>query len=76
MKFCVTMKDPDTLQTAIDDAVSDNLPPELENDGERDAVRERRCEKVADACRKWFEYDEYLTVEIDTEKMTCTVIPV
>jgi hypothetical protein len=29
---------------------------------------------VARAIQKWFEYEEYLTVEVDTDAGTCTVL--
>ena len=77
MKFKVSMKDPDTLGDAIRDAVEEavNALPDLSQD-ERDAVLEKRQEAIGKLCGKWFEYGEYLTVEIDTEAETCTVVPV
>jgi hypothetical protein len=75
VKFRVTMKDPDTLHDAITEAVAlevDKIDG-LDSD-ERDAVREERGEKVRAVCAKWFEYDEYLCVEIDTDADTCTVV--
>jgi hypothetical protein len=76
MKFRVHMKDPDTLGDAIDDAVKDdvaalNLPPD-----ESEQLVECRSEKASKLCSKWFEYGEYLTVEIDTDAGTCVVVPV
>lgn len=75
MKFKVHMKDPDTLGDAIDEAVAISVAIISEDADEREAVAEKRREKVRDLCAKWFEYGEYLTVEIDTEAETCTVIP-
>jgi len=73
VKFKVTLKDPDTLQDAIIDAVRDDVSKlEIEAD-EREAIEERRREKVGDLCAAWFRYGEYLTVEIDTEAKTCVV---
>ena len=75
MKIKVTMKDPDTLQDAIIDAFK-NLSIDGVNDEEIEAIRQRRGEAINDmATRKWFEYGEYLTVEIDTEAQTCIVVP-
>lgn len=75
MKFTVTMKDPDGVYESIEDAVNEirvgGLSPE-----ELDAVREKRREKTHHLCKRWFEYGEYLRVEIDTEAQTCTVLPV
>ena len=42
---------------------------------EAEAVREVRDDEIKAICRKWFEYMEYLTGEVDTDAMTCTVVP-
>jgi len=77
MKFTVQMKDPDTLQDAIEDAVKDDLATiEGLDEGDRESLAERRREAVMEIASEWFEYDEYLRVEIDTEAKTCTVLPV
>jgi hypothetical protein len=76
MKFKVHMKDPDTLGDAIDRAVGEAVAP-LSNDAdERAAVAEVRRKRVQELCDKWFEYGEYLTVEIDTDAGTCVVVPI
>ncbi len=71
----VTMKDPDTLCDAIDRAVGEWVKgiEGIDNE-EREAVAEARKEKVREVCGQWFEYGEYLTVEIDTEDKTATVV--
>ena len=74
MKFQVTMKDPDVLCEAIDDAVNAEVGRlDLPKD-EREAVAERRREKAREAVAPWFRYGEYLTVEIDTDTGTCVVV--
>jgi len=77
MKFTVSMKDPDTLDDAIHDAVHSavNEMPGLDDEA-REAVQEKRMETVRELASKWFEYGEYLRVEIDTVANTCTVLPV
>lgn len=76
MKFRVTMKDPDTLHDAINDAVRAEVAKlELTDADEVEAVAENRREKVGKLCDKWFEYGEYLTVEVDTDAQTCVVVP-
>lgn len=76
MKFKVMMKDPDTLYDAIDDAVRNIiLSPGLDAE-EQDLVRKKRNDEIRSLCQSWFDYGEYLTVEIDTEARTCTVVPV
>ena len=52
-----------TMKTPIADALEDTIREE-EIGG-----------AVLEMCKeKWFEYGEYLTVEIDTEKGTCVVV--
>lgn len=75
MKFTVTMKDPDTLLDCISEAVENEIDPILDED-EKEAVKKIRVEKIMVLCRKWFEYGEYLRVEIDTEEKTCKVLEV
>jgi len=76
MKFKVHMKDPDTLSDAVEEAVKVEVDamPGLDAE-EKEQLVETRAEKVRGLCGKWFEYGEYLTVEIDTEAQTCTVVP-
>lgn len=76
MKFRVTMKDPDQLHEAIDKEIQKDPALASFDKDEREAVSEVRREKLHELARQWFEYEEYLTVEIDTESKTCTVIPV
>jgi len=73
MIFRVTMKDPDTLYYAIEDAIKELHVDGLDDD-ELEGVKERRKNKVREICSKWFRCGEYLTVEIDTETQSCTVI--
>lgn len=78
MKFSVCMKDPDTLHDAVEEAVKAEVSaafPALDAD-EQAALCKTRCESVRKVCSRWFEYGEYLEVEIDTEAKTCTVVPV
>lgn len=76
MKIRVTMKDPDSLSDAIAEAASAEIAGISNDADEREAVAELRRKKAGEVCAKWFEYDEYLTVEIDTETGTCIVQPV
>lgn len=63
MKFQVTMKCPDALW----EAVKDNTTGGTRGDSEE-------FNKVMGQCRQWFKYEEMVTLEIDTEANTCTVI--
>jgi hypothetical protein len=78
MKFQVMMKDPDTLYDAIGEAVEQAVSDTIgvDDQDEREALIKVRVDKVQKICGKWFEYGEYLTVEIDTDAETCTVVPV
>ena len=76
MKFTISMKDPDTLDDAIRDAVKNELAAIVGlDDDDREALQERREESAREIASKWFEYGEYLHVEIDTDANTCTVLP-
>ena len=74
MKFKVTMKDPDGVQDSIQDAVEESVKGIAGlSDDEREAVAEKRQEELSELIGKWFEYSEYLTVEIDTDAQSITV---
>jgi hypothetical protein len=77
MKFRVTMKDPDGFHDSIQDAATASMKDVATlDDQERDDVIEGRAEKLKDKLDRWFEYNEYLTVEVDTDAQTCTVVEV
>ena len=61
----VTMKSPDCLDFAIDEALSSL-------DAESDEKAELN-EEYEELCKRWFKYGEYCTILIDTEKKTATV---
>lgn len=76
MKFRVTMKDPDCLANAVDEAVGHELASISGlSDDEREELLESRAGNVHASMRKWFEHGEYLTVEVDTNAKTCVVVP-
>lgn len=77
MKFKVTMKDPDGVYEAFEDAATEwAAQVQGISDEERKSIVEVRRAKIADVCGKWFEYGEYLTVEVDLDAKTCVVVPV
>lgn len=76
MKILVRMKDPDRLQDAIEDAVKAEVGALALANDEAAALCELRAEKAAKVAAAWFEYGEYLEVEIDTNAETCVVVPV
>ena len=80
MKFQIRLKDPDRLQDVIDDVVecevqADAALANLSGEDRADVAAIMR-RNVSKACMTWFEYSEYVTLEIDTLAMTCVVVPV
>ncbi len=75
MKFRVTIKDPDVLHDAIDEAVDKEVAELHLSAEEAEAVAELRREKVKDQVGKFVEYGEYYTIEFDTDAGTATVLP-
>jgi hypothetical protein len=75
MRFSVTLKDPD----AVYEAIQSVSKCEVESSGVSDpeevaALLELKRQKTSKLLAKWFQYGEYLTVVIDTEAGTCTVV--
>lgn len=60
MKFLITLKDPDGLDYAITDALQHDY--------------NATSDQLKSIAKKWFEYGEYLTVEIDTETKSIKVL--
>ena len=80
MKIQFTMKTPDVAVDTVNEAVreefsndNDGLSDEdfFFNDGKAD---DRRYE-ISELCQKWFEGGEYVTLELDVENKTMTVVP-
>ena len=77
MKVKITMKSPDCVGEAIDEAVRDSVQALGITDPEEfEAVYDTRREKVGKQLGTWIEYSEYVTVEFDLDTMTATVVPV
>jgi len=76
-KFRVTMKNPDAVYEAVDQAAIDEVDLiEGLSEEERSELCESKRSSINESISKWFEYEEYLTVEVDTESGTCVVVPV
>lgn len=73
MKIRIQFKDPDAVSDAVDAAIDGSRPEGL-SENEWEAVKEERREELT--LRPFIEYQEYCTVEIDTEAKTAVVIPV
>lgn len=74
MKIRVTMKDPDGVSDAIMEAAQRSVAGMKLSDDEREQLEETRREKIGEQLQKWFEYGEYLEVDIDLEAGTATVV--
>lgn len=70
MRFTVNLKTPDALDRAVKDALQSDQPTlaGYELDSAAFALKE--------ACAKWFQCGETVTLEIDTDAETCKVLPV
>lgn len=78
MKLQITLKDPDALEDQIGQGIVDQLftgNEKLSNE-EVEAVVEKRKQSILDLASTWFEYSEYLVVEIDTDEKSIRVVPV
>lgn len=76
MRFKVTFKDPDGPYEAIQDAAASQVKAiEGLDEDERESLIQSKADKLTAAARKWFRYGECVTIEIDTEAGTATVIP-
>lgn len=66
MKLTVAIKCPGALEQAIVNALeaADTNPADIEFEATR----------IEGICSKWFNNDECLIVEIDTDKETCTIV--
>ena len=71
MKVQIKLKSPDCLYYAAESIVWWN--EDDDEDVEQTEIEREKFERVA---KKWIEYGEYLTVEIDTEKESIRVLEV
>lgn len=74
MKITITMKDPDVMFVAVQDAVKSEVEAMNLPSDESDVLIDLRAEKEREKLSRWFRYSEYLSVEFDTETMTATVL--
>lgn len=71
----VTMKTPDSLNNAIEQACEDEIGGHYD-DELKDEEFNRMVEQTKKLAKKWFRYNELVTLVIDTEKRTCIVAEV
>lgn len=76
MKVRITLKDPDTMHDAVDEAAKRLEKPDGIDADEWAHICEQRADKAKGIiAERWMPYSEYLVVEFDTEAMTATVRP-
>lgn len=76
MKIRITLKDPDRVYDAVQDAVQGSLEAhEGLDDDEKEAIMETRINKTWAILEKFIQYQEYITVEFDTVDGTARVVP-
>jgi len=80
MIFTITMKNPDvldfTIKNMIDEIFTEEAFNNLKNEEEIEEIKEEKFDEIKEVCRKWFEYDEYIHLQIDTDLQTCKVLSV
>lgn len=75
MKFRIQLKDPDGFYDGFDEAVKQSIASLDLSDDEKEAVSEKRREKLVEFANAWVEHGEYITIEFDTDAGTATVRP-
>lgn len=84
MKFRINFKDPDGVHDSISEIIKDSLatlrakvPEEfvLEDEGFEEVYGDAKRKELEPTLDKWLRYNEYITIEFDTETGTATVIP-
>ena len=75
MKVKLFLKDPDGVYDSVNDAVQETLPDGLSEDEAEDLLKSR-TEDTHEKLKKWVEWKEYVTVEIDTDTGDARVLPV
>lgn len=79
MKLYVTFKDPDQLGEALEDkrrAIAAKLQKELDlSEAGAQTEAEERVKVFDKLVSKYFDWGEYITVELDSETQTIRVVP-
>jgi hypothetical protein len=69
MKIRVTLKDPDMMHDAVDDAVKREPKPDGISKAEWADICEARAERIkASISNKWMDYGEYLVVDFEVDE--------
>jgi hypothetical protein len=77
MKLKITLKDPDGVYESIRAAAEYSLKDVVGlSSNEKDALADQRHGQIAEKCSPWIEFNEYVTIEIDTDSGTAVVCKV
>ena len=71
----ITLKDPDGVYDAIQDAAENSLKlaEDLDQD-EAESLLQNRANKIEESLEPWIECGEYVRIQIDTKAKTATVL--
>lgn len=70
----ITLKDPDGVYDAIQDAAEEQVKITNVSARERSSLVESRHTQIDKELEPWIEYSEYVRIQIDTEAKTATVL--
>ena len=73
MKFRISMKTPDAVDYAVEDALANEFAADIHGMVDDEAIGDRKAE-LEELCKQWFSYGESVTIEIDTDAKTATVL--
>jgi hypothetical protein len=76
MKFKIVMKAPDSIHASVEQAIRDSLPDDYNAIEDADGLLDERRAEFNERIKKWVEYGEYVTIEIDTDADTARVCEV
>lgn len=77
MLLRITLKDPDRVGDAVQQAVQENVRGLSDlTAAEKDVIMDVRMEDTWTKLDEFIEYQEYVTIEIDTDAGTTRVVPV
>jgi hypothetical protein len=76
MKFKITLKDPDGFSEGVRDCANETLGVFKLSSKVNGAAHEAQVEEINEFLSPWVEYNEYVTLEFDTEAKTARVVPI
>ncbi len=72
-KITLFLKDPDGIHDSIRSFAQRNLELMVSEENYREDIAEKYIYDIEDKLRKFIEYGEYMTIEIDLDTMEATV---